>query len=56
MPFIDDETGFASRFGLEFTPTHRVVFLYYLILLLALLTNWVTLRLRRLPVRCRSAR
>jgi len=50
MPFIDDETGFASRFGLEFTPTHRVVFLYYVILLLALLTNWVTLRLRRLPI------
>jgi branched-chain amino acid transport system permease protein len=26
------------------------VFLYYLILALALLTNWVTLRLRRLPI------
>ena len=29
---------------------HRVIFLYYLILALALLTNWVTLRLRRLPL------
>ena len=42
--------GFAATFGLEFSPTHRVVFLFYLILALALLTNWVTLRLRRLPI------
>ena len=50
IPFTADEKGFAATFGLEFTPTHRIVFLYYLILALALLTNWVTLRLRRLPV------
>jgi branched-chain amino acid transport system permease protein len=50
IPFTDDEKGFAATFGLEFTPTHRIVFLYYLILALALLTNWVTLRLRRLPI------
>jgi branched-chain amino acid transport system permease protein len=50
IPFTDDEKGFAATFGLEFTPTHRIVFLYYVILALALLTNWVTLRLRRLPV------
>ena len=50
IPFTADEKGFAATFGLEFTPTHRVVFLYYLILALALLTNWVTLRLRRLPI------
>ena len=31
-------------------PSHRVVFLFYLILALALLTNWVTIRLRRLPI------
>src|SRR4029077_5036541 len=31
-------------------PTHRIVFLYYVILALALVTNWVTLRLRRLPI------
>ena len=41
---------FASTFGLEYSPTHRVVFLFYLILALALLTNWVTIRLRRLPI------
>jgi branched-chain amino acid transport system permease protein len=42
--------SFAEFFGLEPSPTHRVVFLYYLILALALLTNWVTLRLRRQPL------
>ncbi|MCK8783920.1 high-affinity branched-chain amino acid ABC transporter permease LivM [Roseomonas sp. NAR14] len=42
--------SFADFFGLEPSPTHRVVFLYYLILALALLTNWVTIRLRRQPL------
>jgi branched-chain amino acid transport system permease protein len=50
LPFTDGEGGFAATFGLEFSPTHRVVFLYYVILALALLTNWVTLKLRRLPI------
>jgi branched-chain amino acid transport system permease protein len=50
LPFVDSEDGFAHAFGLEFTPTHRVVFLFYLILALALITNWVTIRLRRLPI------
>lgn len=50
LPFTAGEGGFAEVFGLEFTPTHRIVFLYYVILLLALLTNWVTIRLRRLPI------
>jgi branched-chain amino acid transport system permease protein len=50
LPFTDGEGGFAATFGLEFTPTHRVVFLYYLILALALVTNVVTVRLRRLPI------
>ena len=50
IPFTATEEGFAARFGLEFTPMHRIVFLYYVILALALLTNWVTLRLRRLPI------
>ena len=50
LPFADAEGSFAATFGLEFSPTHRVVFLFYLILALALLTNWVTIRLRRLPV------
>jgi branched-chain amino acid transport system permease protein len=50
LPFTADENGFAARFGFEFSPTHRVVFLFYIILALALLTNWVTIRLRRLPI------
>ena len=50
LPFADAEGSFASTFGLAYSPTHRVVFLFYLILALALLTNWVTIRLRRLPI------
>jgi len=50
IPFTADDDGFAARFGLEFFPIYRTVFLYYLILALALLTAFVTVRLRRLPV------
>ncbi|MEO3473361.1 high-affinity branched-chain amino acid ABC transporter permease LivM [Roseomonas sp. CAU 1739] len=42
--------SFADFFGIEPSPTHRVLFLYYLILGLALLTNWVSIRLRRQPL------
>ncbi len=41
---------FAGFFGLEPSPLHRVIFLYYLILALALLTNLVTIRLRQHPI------
>ena len=50
IPFDSSEAGFASLFGLTYSPIHRTIFLFYLILCLALLTNFVTLRLRRLPV------
>jgi branched-chain amino acid transport system permease protein len=50
LPFDTSEGGFAATFHLDYSATHRVVFLYYLILALALLTNFVTLRLRRLPI------
>ena len=50
IPFNASDRGFAAIFGLEFSPLHRTIFLFYVILGLALLTNWVTLRLRRLPV------
>ncbi|MDB5642559.1 MAG: livM [Hyphomicrobiales bacterium] len=50
LPFTANEGGFASVFGLEFSPIHRTIFLFYLILCLALITNAVTLRLRRMPV------
>jgi branched-chain amino acid transport system permease protein len=50
IPLTAGEDGLAARFGFEFSPTQRIVFLFYLILALALLTNWVTIRLRRLPI------
>ncbi|MDX2290198.1 MAG: high-affinity branched-chain amino acid ABC transporter permease LivM [Hyphomicrobiaceae bacterium] len=50
IPFNASDEGFAAVFGLEFTPLHRLFFLFYLILALALLTAFVTTRLRRLPI------
>jgi branched-chain amino acid transport system permease protein len=50
IPFNASDEGFAAVFGLEFTPIYRTLFLYYIILALALLTAFVTVRLRRLPV------
>jgi branched-chain amino acid transport system permease protein len=50
IPFNADDNGFAAIFGLEFSPLYRVIFLYYVILALCLLTSFVTVRLRRLPV------
>ena len=41
---------FAGFFGLEPQTIHRVIFLYYVILGLALMTNWFTVRLRRTPL------
>jgi branched-chain amino acid transport system permease protein len=40
----------AGFFNVEPDISQRVIFLYYVILGLALLTNWVSLRLRRLPL------
>ena len=51
IPFTDDDDGFAAIFHLPYTPIYRTIFLFYLILALALLTNFVTVRLRRLPDR-----
>jgi branched-chain amino acid transport system permease protein len=50
IPFSAEDDGFAAVFGLEYSPIYRTIFLYYLILGLALLTAFVTVRLRRLPV------
>ncbi|MCO5129494.1 MAG: DUF3382 domain-containing protein [Xanthobacteraceae bacterium] len=50
IPLTPGEHGFAAMIGVPFSPTHRLVFLFYLILALALLTNWATIRLRRLPI------
>jgi branched-chain amino acid transport system permease protein len=43
-------TTFHDFFGLPFSPTQRIVLLYYVILLLALVTNLISLRIRRLPI------
>ena len=50
IPFNASENGFAALFGLTFDPMHRIIFLYFVILCLALLTAFVTVRLRKLPV------
>jgi branched-chain amino acid transport system permease protein len=50
IPFTAADNGFAAVFGLQFSPLYRVIFLYYVILAMALLTAFVTVRLRRLPV------
>jgi len=50
IPLTPGPDGLAARIGIEFSPTQRIVFLFYVILALALLTNWVTIRLRRLPI------
>jgi branched-chain amino acid transport system permease protein len=44
------DNTFHGFFGLEYSSLHRIIFLYYLILILALITNVVTIRLRRLPI------
>ena len=43
-------TTFSDFFHIAFNPGQRIVFLYYVILALALITNAFTLRLRRLPI------
>jgi branched-chain amino acid transport system permease protein len=44
------EGTFAGFFKMEPETIQRVIFLYYVILGLALLTNWFTIRLRRTPL------
>ncbi|HEY2184711.1 MAG TPA: DUF3382 domain-containing protein, partial [Xanthobacteraceae bacterium] len=46
IPFNASDEGFAARFGLEFSPIYRILFLYYLILSLAFVTAAMTVRLR----------
>jgi branched-chain amino acid transport system permease protein len=46
----DGIESFHQYFGLDYSSIHRVIFLYYLILVLALITNAFTLRIRKLPV------
>jgi branched-chain amino acid transport system permease protein len=50
LPFTPSSDSFSAFFGIKFDPLHGIIFLYYLILVLAFTTNLVTLKLRRLPV------
>jgi branched-chain amino acid transport system permease protein len=50
LPFIPGPHGFDAHFGLKFAGVHKLIFLYYLILALALFANFVSIRLRRLPL------
>ncbi len=46
----EGQETFHTFFGLDYSSLHRIIFLYYIILVLALITNWVTIRLRKLPI------
>ncbi|RIY01364.1 high-affinity branched-chain amino acid ABC transporter permease LivM [Aureimonas flava] len=50
LDFGRGEGSFSDYFGIPYDGIHRFIFLYYIILALALLTNFVTLRMRRMPV------
>ncbi|WP_019995699.1 high-affinity branched-chain amino acid ABC transporter permease LivM [Aureimonas ureilytica] len=50
LDFGRGEGSFSDYFGIPYDSIHRFIFLYYIILALALLTNFVTLRLRKMPV------
>lgn len=50
IPFDASPNGFAKMFHLAPSSAYYKVFLFYLILLLCLLTAFVTIRLRRLPI------
>jgi branched-chain amino acid transport system permease protein len=41
---------FHEFFGMEFEPLQRVIFVYYIILLLAVVVAWLSWRLRKLPI------
>ena len=46
----EGEQTFHTFFGIEYNPMQRIIFLYYLILVLALITNLFTIKIRRLPI------
>ncbi len=50
LPFKDEPGGFAAFFGIEHDRIYSYIFLYYVILILALITYFATNRLRRLPI------
>ncbi|MCQ0989820.1 high-affinity branched-chain amino acid ABC transporter permease LivM [Jiella marina] len=50
LEFNRRDGSFSDFFGIEYSPIQKFIYLYYIILALALLTNFVTMRLRKLPV------
>ena len=50
LEFSRGDDGFAAFFGIEYDSYHRFIYLYYIIFILAIITNFVTMRLRTLPV------
>ena len=50
LPFGRGPDTFSDFFGIPPDPLHAIIFLYYVILALALVTSLVTLRLKRLPI------
>jgi branched-chain amino acid transport system permease protein len=50
MDFTRGDDGVAAFLGIEYSTIHRFIYLYYIIFLLAIVTNFVTMRLRILPV------
>jgi branched-chain amino acid transport system permease protein len=48
--FKRGDDGIAALLGIPYDSVQKFIYFYYIILLLALLTNFVTIRLRRLPV------
>ena len=47
---VEGVPSFHQYFDLEYSGQHRVIFLYFLILGMAMITNIFTLRIRKLPV------
>ena len=45
-----DLPAFHEMFGLDYSSIHRIIFLYYLILVLALVVNFLSVRLRKMPI------
>jgi branched-chain amino acid transport system permease protein len=50
LPFKDAPGSFSAFFGIEYNRIQFYIFLYYVILAMALATYFVTKRLRRLPI------
>jgi branched-chain amino acid transport system permease protein len=50
MEFGRGENDFAAVVGIAYSSIHRFVYLYYIIFILAIVTHFVTMRLRRLPI------